>query len=80
MVGTNDLTKSGKYYKVAKYVVPENYGIPKFANDIAVVKLRKRIKFNKKVQPIELGMEEVPDDTLVQLTGWGRLSVGPNFC
>lgn len=74
-MGTNDLTKGGKFYKAAKYAAHENYDIPKLANDIAVVKLQTNIKFNEKIQPIELGTEVVPDDALIQLTGWGLLKV-----
>lgn len=74
-MGTNDLTKGGKYYKVANYSVHEDYDVPKFANDIAVVKLRKKIHWTKKVRPIALEMEEIPDGALAQLTGWGRLQV-----
>lgn len=75
LVGTNDLTKGGKYYKVAKLSAHEHYNTPHFAYDIAVIKLQEKIEFNKKVQPIALGKEEVPDGAQVQLTGWGRLRV-----
>lgn len=75
LVGTNDLTKGGQYYNVTKLTPHENYNNPRFAYDIAVIKLQEKIEFNEKVQPIELSKEEVPDGAQVQLTGWGRLSV-----
>lgn len=73
LVGTNDLLKGGKYYNVTKLTPHENYNSPRFAYDIAVIKLQEKIEFNEKVQPIELSNEEVPDGAQVQLTGWGRL-------
>lgn len=75
LVGTNDLTKGGKYYKVAEYTAHKNYNSPMYAYDIAVIKLQDKIEFNEKIQPIELGKGEVPDGAQVQLTGWGLLSV-----
>lgn len=75
MVGTNDLTSSGKYYNVAKLTAHENYNNPRLAYDIAVIKLQDKIEFNEKVQPIELGKEEVPEGAQVQLTGWGLLKI-----
>lgn len=53
----------------------EKYGIPAYANDIALMKVVGTIKFDDKVKPIELMKDEVKDDTDLILTGWGRLSV-----
>lgn len=75
LVGTNNLGKGGTYYKVEKLIAHEDYNNPQFAFDIAVIRIRGKIEFNKKVQTIELGKEEVPDDAEVRLTGWGRLRV-----
>lgn len=75
LVGTNDLTKGGQYYKVEKLIPHEHYNNPEFAYDIAVVQLKDKIKYGPKVKAIELGTGEVPDGAKVTLTGWGRLSV-----
>lgn len=75
LVGTNDLTSGGKYYKVAKLTAHESYNNPRLAYDIAVIELQDKIEFNEKVQPIELSKGEVPDGARVQLTGWGLLNV-----
>lgn len=81
LVGTNDPTKGGRFYKVAKYSVHEYYDMPRLAYDIAVVKLQRKIEFNEKVQPIELEMEEVPDGADgAKFFGWGRLQVRPKHC
>lgn len=75
LVGTNDLTNGGKYYKAEKLTAHENYNKPLYANDIAVIKLQGKIEFSEKVQPIELGEEDVPAGSQVQLTGWGLMGV-----
>lgn len=75
LVGTNDLGKGGKYYKVEKLIAHENYNNPSFAYDIAVIRIQGKIEFNERVQPIEYSPDEVPDEADVQLTGWGRLQV-----
>lgn len=73
--GSNDLNGNGTYYKLEEIVIHEKYDEPKFAYDIAVIRVRGSIALNDKVQSIELSPEEVPDGAVAQLTGWGRLSV-----
>lgn len=75
LVGTNDLDNGGTYYKAESFVRHESFNSPAFANDVAVIRLKGKIQFNDAVQPIEYSPDEVPDNTEVQLTGWGRLSV-----
>ena len=69
LVGTNDLTKGGTYYKVEKFYMHENYNEPMYANDVAVIRVKGTIEFNDRVQPIEPSDEEVQDGAEVQLTG-----------
>lgn len=78
-MGTYDLSKGGKFYKVSRVAAHENYDMPKLANDIAVVELQKKLKFNDKVQPIKLETKDIPDGAQVYLTGWGFLNVSSNF-
>ena len=73
--GSNDLKGNGTYYKLEEIIIHEKYDEPKFAYDIAVIRVQGSIALNDKVQPIELSPEEVPDGAITQLTGWGRLSV-----
>lgn len=75
LVGTNDLRKGGAYYKVEKLIAHADYNNPQFAYDIALIRIKGKIEFNDRVQPIEYSPDEVPDDAEVQLTGWGRLRV-----
>lgn len=76
VVGTNDLKSGGTRYKVEKTFAHEKYNRPQFANDVAVIRVQGTIEFNDRVQPIELGNEEIEDGEEVILTGWGRLSAG----
>lgn len=50
------------------------YNKPRFANDIALIKVNESIEFNNYAQPIEYTNVAVPDESVVELTGWGRLS------
>ncbi|XP_055321372.1 chymotrypsin-1-like [Sitodiplosis mosellana] len=75
-VGSNDLNSGGTYYKVEKYITHERYNQPGFANDIAVIRVQRSITFSDKIQAIEYSPEEVPDEAVLQLTGWGRLRAG----
>lgn len=69
LVGTNDLTTGGQYYKVQNFVMHENYNEKWHQNDIAVVKIDDQFEFNDKVQPIAYTSDEIPDESDVQLTG-----------
>lgn len=79
LVGTNDLNKGGKYYKLKRTITHEQYNRPQFANDIGLIEVDGEIEYNENVQPIKYSDNEVPDDAEVQLTGWGRLSVSELF-
>lgn len=63
----------GTYYKVDRYITHERYTL--LSNDIALIRVHGKIEFHKRVQPIELEKEEVPDNADLQLTGWGDLHV-----
>ncbi|XP_055321233.1 transmembrane protease serine 9-like [Sitodiplosis mosellana] len=75
-VGSNDLKSGGTSYKIEKFIAHEQYNKPSFANDIAVIRVKGSIALNDKVKTIEYSSEEVPDDAVLQLTGWGRLQAG----
>lgn len=75
MVGTNDKTNGGTFYKIENYTTHEKHNKPRFAYDIGVARIEETIEFNDKVKPIELSSEEVPEDAEVTLTGWGQLGV-----
>lgn len=75
LVGTNDLRNGGTYYKVDSFISHENYNRPRFANDVAVIKVKGTIEFNDRVQPIAPSPDPVNDGDELLLTGWGRLRV-----
>ncbi|XP_031627817.1 trypsin-3-like [Contarinia nasturtii] len=76
LVGTNNLRCGGKRYGIQEIIRHEEYNKPKFANDIAIFRIKGSIEFNEKVQPIELREDEVPDNGQVTLTGWGAVRTG----
>lgn len=75
MAGSNDMHNGLDYYEADKLIVHENYDDPLFANDIGLIRLKNPIEFNEKIQPIKLATEELTEDTTLQLSGWGSLSV-----
>lgn len=79
LVGSQDLTRGGTYYKLRSYKVHEKANMPQFANDVGVARVEGLIELNDQVQPIEYSPDEVPDGSDVILTGWGRLSVSVRF-
>lgn len=74
LVGTNDLSKGGQFYQIEKFSVHEQFAGPK-RYDIATVRVQGTIEFNDHVQPIEVFKDELPNDSDVTFTGFGRLSV-----
>lgn len=79
MVGTNQWNSGGKRYKIEKVIVHENYGNDDrilHAGDIALIRLTKPIDFNQRVQPIKCATKEVPNGSVCQAFGWGRLKLG----
>ncbi|XP_069115150.1 testisin-like isoform X2 [Argopecten irradians] len=73
------ITRGQKRFQVKKIILHPDYDV--YANDIAIIKLTRRVKFNKYIQPIP----RLADDTMDFLnktcytTGWGIfLSMG-NF-
>lgn len=75
-VGSNNVF-FGEVYDSEKLVLNEDRGdlYGPMRNDIALVKLKKSIKFNDDVQPIELATEELPEGAVLTVTGWGSLTV-----
>lgn len=70
VVGTNNLSKGGQYYKVRNYVVHQNYSERWKQNDIAIARIETKFEFNDKVQPIAYSAEETPDHSDVQFAGY----------
>ncbi|XP_021698904.1 chymotrypsin-2 [Aedes aegypti] len=74
LVGTNSLKEGGRKYKASKFIVHNRYNNPQFHNDIALVKLAKKLEFSDGVKSIEYSNEPVPENAILTLTGWGLTS------
>lgn len=76
LAGTNNLRKGGARYNPDKLFTHPLYNKPSFHNDIGLIRLKEDIVFNERVKPIEYLWHEVPNNSTITLTGWGRLSAG----
>jgi trypsin len=72
-VGTNDLKNGSIYYQPDKFIIHNRYFKPTYHNDIGIVRLTKSIEFNDKVKLIEFTKTEIPDNSTLTLTGFGKL-------
>lgn len=68
LVGTNDLNKGGTRYNVSALYHHSQYDNPRFANDIALIRINGTIKFSTLVQPIEYSPKEVQSNSTLQLS------------
>nr|AYV99612.1 venom polypeptide [Dolopus genitalis] len=55
-------------------IIHENYDAPNFINDIALIRLPKKIQFSENIQPIRLARRSQTDliEQLAILSGWGK--------
>lgn len=60
VVGTTKWNTGGDHYGVAKAISHEKYVSDLYAYDIALLKLKKPIKFSNKVQAIKYSAKVVP--------------------
>jgi len=58
--------------------VHENYNPFTLTNDIALVKLKEKVSFNDRIQPIPLGTDRVGASSTVTVSGWGKTSDSSN--
>ncbi|KAJ2448888.1 hypothetical protein EV183_005199 [Coemansia sp. RSA 2336] len=61
--------------KVSKVVVHPDLNLDYFDNDIALLKLKHKLKFNPQVQPIHIDTDVVSDGLTVTGVGWGKTSL-----
>ncbi|KAJ1813577.1 Transmembrane protease serine 12 [Coemansia sp. RSA 2599] len=62
-------------YRVSKVYVHPDLNLNYFDNDIALIKLKKKLKFSDTVQPIKIDTEVPVDGLTVTGIGWGKTSV-----
>lgn len=70
-VGSSDALAGGLLYKVTQIIIHEKYG--NFLNDMALVRLDRALIFSEGIQPIELERQDVPANSKLTVSGWGRL-------
>lgn len=86
LVGTNQLSSGGTFYRAKKTILHEKFDQPQFdepesgqvqyANDIALIQTESPMTFNKKVFPLDYSDKEVEVGAEnLQFTGWGVLNV-----
>ncbi|XP_014598200.1 PREDICTED: chymotrypsin-1 [Polistes canadensis] len=79
--GTNSLSNGGEVHGISSVSVHPNYiGTQEtsWINDVAVITLRSPISFNRLQSAIPLVDTEVPNGSLLNLSGWGKISTnGP---
>ncbi|XP_030383580.1 trypsin alpha-like [Scaptodrosophila lebanonensis] len=75
-VGATNNKNDGKVIRVRNYIEHEQHNQPKFANDIAVIRLVDDIIFSASAQPIELARKAPADDASARVTGWGFTNGG----
>ncbi|KAL2718150.1 chymotrypsin-1-like [Vespula squamosa] len=74
--GTNYLNSGGQVHNVASVTVHPKYvgtSQTSWVNDVAVLTLVSTMVFNDLQRPIALLNTEVPNDSLLRLSGWGRI-------
>ncbi|KAI9499861.1 Transmembrane protease serine 12 [Coemansia spiralis] len=64
-----------QHYKVSKVHVHPDLNLDYFDNDIALLKLKKKISYNNAVQPIHIDTGVVTDGMTVTGVGWGKTSL-----
>ncbi|CRL07771.1 CLUMA_CG020725, isoform A [Clunio marinus] len=74
--GSDLRSQGGQIIDVKKFFLHEDYQPSGYYNDIAIVKLEKRLTFNSKVWSIPLPPKgyKVPDGDALLVSGWGALS------
>ncbi|KAJ2744059.1 hypothetical protein GGI20_003280 [Coemansia sp. BCRC 34301] len=76
MVGVGNIynAQSARYH-VSKVHVHPDLNLDYFDNDIALLKLKKKLKFSATVQPIRISTDPIPDGLTVTGVGWGKTSL-----
>ncbi|XP_069984564.1 chymotrypsin-2 isoform X4 [Penaeus vannamei] len=78
IMGIHDLRRKQKFSQeiivVGSFIHPEYGNGFTISNDIAVVKLQKRIRYHRNISPIKLPTRDIDLNTPIVVTGWGKTS------
>lgn len=72
----NDDGAQPQVINIAQIIVHPNYKPPQLYNDIALIKLNRKVSFNKNVRPACLNVKREIDGKKVTATGWGAINYG----
>ncbi|XP_011307750.1 chymotrypsin-2 [Fopius arisanus] len=77
VVGTNTLSRGGTRYKVDLVIPNRNYNPSKFSNDIGLLRLVQKMRFDERVAPISLPSGDFKKvDYPAVISGWGSTRLG----
>lgn len=79
MEGSLDIN-GGFYYDIANYTLHPKYVAAWFVYDVAVIRVKRQIRPSQlphtATRTIDIyGDDEVPEGELIEMYGWGRVSV-----
>lgn len=77
--GTNLLNQSGTVYAPKNITYHKKFNRSRLANDIAIITLKKEIKYTKLIKPIPLAIEDIAPGHSCVLSGWGRTLVSDKY-
>ncbi|KAL3276632.1 hypothetical protein HHI36_012004 [Cryptolaemus montrouzieri] len=73
-VGSSNINRGGRMHSVARVFTHPKFTV-KFENDVAVLRLRRAVRYGHNVKPIQLAEENdklPPPGTKALVSGWGR--------
>ncbi|XP_077293321.1 trypsin-1-like isoform X2 [Arctopsyche grandis] len=76
--GSADLIENGEYYELEKFIIHENYDPNTLNNDVALVNVKKSMKFDEYTFPIPLPSLKfkILDGEMSTVAGWGYINEG----
>lgn len=75
LVGSNILNATSDLYEVDLIRSHPDFNANTIKNDVAVIRVNKKIIFGNNVKSIKLGDEDVLGDNIYYLSGWGLTEV-----
>ncbi|XP_017022065.1 trypsin beta-like [Drosophila kikkawai] len=73
-VGSSLSNSGGQLVKVSRFIAHEDYHWPKdFSHDLAVIRLQRPLRFNKRVNNIPLASSSPAAGTPALVSGWGTI-------
>nr|AID60343.1 trypsin-9 [Nilaparvata lugens] len=77
-LGSNKLTNSKalKKFAISKVTYHTGFSYSTLSNDIAIIKLKKPIRFNKNIKPKKIATRVPKQDTKCIISGWGTWNYG----